>query len=196
MHETERTFYYSPREGKWGTGNRGQLVGKPRDWCMIDNLLFCLSRNGTIFWCEPDELDLHGTERVMNTEEVKGLSSLNQYLFLSKIVHFGDQILDRWEQKRMIMHGMATLKMSKYGLIDKFEGLHPGGRMCSSGGNIVLFWDRPKSGYLHIWSAEISLERLQGGEIWGNIEWSNIVMPADESFQEPKKVLHSVSVTL
>ncbi|CDY17337.1 BnaA10g09710D [Brassica napus] len=71
-----------------------------------------------------------------------------------------------------------------------------GARMCSSGGNIVLFWDRPKSGYLHIWSAEISLERLQGGEIWGNIEWSNIVMPADESFQEPKKVLHSVSVTL
>ncbi|XP_013608204.1 PREDICTED: F-box/kelch-repeat protein SKIP6-like [Brassica oleracea var. oleracea] len=164
VDETERTFYYSPREGKWGTGNRGQLVGKPRDWCMIDNLLFCLSRNGTLFWCEPDELDLHGTEMVMNTEE----------------------ILDRWEQKR-IMHGMATLKMSKYGLIDKFEGLHPGARMCSSGGNIVLFWDRPKLGHLHIWSAEISLERLQVGEIWGNIEWSNIVMPADESFQEPKK---------
>lgn len=85
------------------------------------------------------------------------------------------------------MHGMATLKMSKYGLIDKFEGLHPGARMCSSGGNIVLFWDRPKLGHLHIWSAEISLERLQVGEIWGHIEWSNIVMPADESFQEPKK---------
>ncbi|CAN6869855.1 unnamed protein product [Brassica oleracea] len=81
VDETERTFYYSPREGKWGTGNRGQLVGKPRDWCMIDNLLFCLSRNGTIFWCEPDELDLHGTERisVMNTEEVKGLSSRNHW---------------------------------------------------------------------------------------------------------------------
>ncbi|KAH0906537.1 hypothetical protein HID58_038364 [Brassica napus] len=136
LDEKERTFYYSPREGKWGTGNRGQLVGYRRDWCMVDNLLFCLSKNGVIFWCEPDELDLHGTERVMNTEEVKGLSSLNLYLFLSKIVHFGEQILDRWEQKR-IMHDMAPLKMSKYGRIYTFEGLHPGGqnvqlRRCST----------------------------------------------------------------
>ncbi|XP_048598811.1 F-box/kelch-repeat protein At4g39560-like [Brassica napus] len=112
LDEKERTFYYSPREGKWGTGNRGQLVGYRRDWCMVDNLLFCLSKNGVIFWCEPDELDLHGTERVMNTEE----------------------ILDRWEQKR-IMHDMAPLKMSKYGRIYTFEGLHPGGQ------NVQLRWE-------------------------------------------------------
>lgn len=196
VDETERTFYYSPRESKWGSGNRGQLVGNQRDWCMIDNFLFFLRRNGTIFCCEADELDLCEKERMMNTKEVRGFSSLNLDLSLSRVVHFGDQILDRWEQNR-IMQGMAPLKPCKFSRMWKFERLRPGARMCSSGGNIVLFWDATDElGYLHIWSAEISLQRFEGGEIWGNIERSNIVMPSVEPFQDHNKVLHSVSVTL
>ncbi|KAL0886832.1 hypothetical protein Bca101_010815 [Brassica carinata] len=111
-------------------------------------------------------------------------------------LYFGaNRIIDRWEEKR-IMDGRPPLKMDKCWRRLRFERLHPGARMCSSGGKIVLFWDDTQSGYLHIWSAEISLERLQGGEIWGNIERSNIVMPAFERFKAHKKVLHSVSVTL
>ncbi|CAH8389857.1 unnamed protein product [Eruca vesicaria subsp. sativa] len=31
VDEAERTFYYSPREGKWGTGNRGEQKGNRRE---------------------------------------------------------------------------------------------------------------------------------------------------------------------
>ncbi|KAF3568320.1 hypothetical protein DY000_02017756 [Brassica cretica] len=198
LDEKERTFYYSPREGKWGTGNRGQLAGYRRDWCMVDNLLFCLSKNGVILWCEPGELDLRETERVMNVEVVRGFTyrSLYQNLFLSRLVHYGDQIIDRWEEK-WIMDGRPPFKIPKCWKKFRFERLRPGARMCSSGGKIVLFWDKISlEGYLHhIWWAEISLDRLQGGEIWGYIERSNIVMPV-EPVKAHKKVLHSVSVTL
>ncbi|CAH8389843.1 unnamed protein product [Eruca vesicaria subsp. sativa] len=94
------------------------------------------------------------------------------------------------------MDGLPRLKIHKYLKMCRFERLRPGARMCSSGGKIVLFWDTSESEYLHIWLAEISLERRQGGEIWGNIERSNIFMPAIEPYQHHKKVLHSVSVTL
>ncbi|KAJ4866008.1 F-box/kelch-repeat protein SKIP6 [Raphanus sativus] len=102
-----RTYYYSPREVKWGTGNRDQPKGSRRDWCMIDNLIYCVSRNGTIFWCEPDELDLRGSgseeeEIIMDTKDVKGLGySMKMNLFLSKLVHVGDQFLHRWEQTKI-----------------------------------------------------------------------------------------------
>ncbi|XP_056848354.1 F-box/kelch-repeat protein SKIP6-like [Raphanus sativus] len=38
-----RTYYYSPREVKWEIGNRDQPKGSRRDWCMIDNLIYCVS---------------------------------------------------------------------------------------------------------------------------------------------------------
>ncbi|KAJ0266786.1 hypothetical protein HA466_0007250 [Hirschfeldia incana] len=162
---------------------------------MVDNLLFCLSKNGVIFWCESCELDYLPPEtesRVMNVEAVRGFTfkSLYETLFHSRVVHYGDQIIDRWEEK-WIMDGRPPLKMPKCWKKFRFERIRPGARMCSSGGKIVLFWDAfDESGYLHIWSAEISLERrLQGGgEIWGNIERSNIVMPPIEPFKAHKKV--------
>ncbi|CAF1761713.1 BnaC09g32090D [Brassica napus] len=86
------------------------------------------------------------------------------------------------------MDGRPPFKMPKCWKKFRFERLRPGARMCSSGGKIVLFWDKISlEGYLHhIWSAEISLERLQGGEIWGNIERSNILMPV-EPFKAPQE---------
>ncbi|ESQ53344.1 hypothetical protein EUTSA_v10027306mg [Eutrema salsugineum] len=152
---TDRTFYYSPSEGRWGRGNRGHVKENPRDWCMIGDLLYCLSRHGTIFWCEPDELDWRQPEVMMQTKEVKGLGSLF------------------FQSARLL----------------------PGARLSSSGGNIVLFWDVAEGDHLEIWYAEISLERRQGGEIWGNIEWSSLVMIVDP-FLGRYKVLHSVSVDL
>ncbi|KAH0859594.1 hypothetical protein HID58_087855, partial [Brassica napus] len=130
LDEKERTFYYSPREGKWGT----------RLWLITCS--FVLAKTELYF----------GASRV-------------------GLVHYGDQIIDRWEEK-WIMDGRPPFKMPKCWKKFRFERLRPGARMCSSGGKIVLFWDKISlEGYLHhIWSAEISLERLQGGEIWGNIE--------------------------
>ncbi|XP_033133190.1 putative F-box/kelch-repeat protein At5g03000 isoform X2 [Brassica rapa] len=173
----DRTYYYSPREGKWGSGNRGEQKGSRRDWCMVDNLIYCLSRNGTVFWCEPDELDLLRGEEMMNTKEVKGLgSSLKTSLLLSRVVHVGDQILHRWEQTK-IRNGHPPNKKSKLGRIGELEDLIPGARLINSGGgNIVLFWDHLSMDSLEIWCAEISLERRQGDEIWGKTEWSSVVM--------------------
>ncbi|XP_056850686.1 putative F-box/kelch-repeat protein At3g24610 [Raphanus sativus] len=180
--ETERTFYYSPRE-------RGKVNGEQG---IVDNI-------GVICWCEAGELDLRETERVMNVEVVRGFTfrSLYENLFRSRLVHYGEQIIDRWEEKR-IMDGRPPFKMDKCWRRLRFQGLVPGARMCGSGGKIVLFWDASdESGYLHIWCTEISLERLRGGrQIWGYIERSSIVMPAVERFKSHKKVLHSLSVTL
>uniref|UniRef100_A0A1J3EX93 Putative F-box/kelch-repeat protein n=1 Tax=Noccaea caerulescens TaxID=107243 RepID=A0A1J3EX93_NOCCA len=188
---TDETFYYSPREGKWGSGNSGQVTGNRRDWCMVDNLICCLSRNGTIFWCEPDELDWRGPEEMMNTKEVKGLGSLNPSLLHSRVVHFGEKLLHRWHHYK-IKYGIRP----PLGVSQELEDLLPGARLSNSGGNILLFWDVINGDRLEIWCAEISLERRpQGGEIWGNIEWSNAVMTVNP-FIDHHKVLHSVSVTL
>ncbi|KFK30301.1 hypothetical protein AALP_AA7G244000 [Arabis alpina] len=55
-------------------------------------------------------------------------------------------------------------------------------KLCSnSEGNIVIFWNTllgdPK--YSRLGSTEISLERREGGEIWGKIEWSGVVFKVD-----------------
>ncbi|CAN7035200.1 unnamed protein product, partial [Brassica rapa subsp. trilocularis] len=127
-----RTYYYSPREGKWGSGNRGEQKGSRRDWCMVDNLIY--------------------------------------------FVHVGDQILHRWEQTK-IRNGHPPNKKSKLGRIRELEDLIPGARLINSGGgNMVLFWDHLSTDSLEIWCAEISLEKRQGDEIWGKIEWSSVVM--------------------
>lgn len=182
----DRTYYYSPRQVKWGTGNRDQQIRCRRDWCMIDNLIYCLNSNGSINWCEPDELDLRGEkeEIMINTKEVKGLgSSLKVSLFLSSLVHVGDQILHRWEQTKIKNGHPPPNKKSKFAAIRELEVLIPGARLINSGGNgnMVLFWDRYGTDGLEIWCAEISLERRQGeggggDEIWGKTEWSSVVM--------------------
>ncbi|CAA7035973.1 unnamed protein product [Microthlaspi erraticum] len=195
----DRTFYYSPREGKWGNGNRGQASGNRRDWCMVDNLIFCLSRKGTIFWCEPDELELREPEGMMDTKEVKGLGSLTLSLLHSRVVHFGEKLLHRWDQYKIkygIRQELEDLNPRPVCESQELEDLLPGARLSNSGGNILLFWDVINGDRLEIWCAEISVERrAQGGEIWGNIEWSSAVMTLDP-FIDHHKILHSVSVTL
>uniref|UniRef100_A0A1J3JWE8 F-box/kelch-repeat protein n=1 Tax=Noccaea caerulescens TaxID=107243 RepID=A0A1J3JWE8_NOCCA len=45
----ESVFYYSPKEGKWGRGNRGETI-RARQWCMVDDVLYCISATGTRSW--------------------------------------------------------------------------------------------------------------------------------------------------
>ncbi|XP_010444913.1 PREDICTED: putative F-box/kelch-repeat protein At3g24610 [Camelina sativa] len=152
-----RTYFYSPSKGYWGRGNRGQVSRSRRDWCMIEliNRIYFLTNDGTIFFCEQDELYWPGREGIMmDTKEVKGLGSLNETLFRSRVVHFGQLLLDRWER---VMYNFG-------GTIHELEDIYPGARLINFGGNIGLFWDVIKGDHL---------------EIWGNIEWSNAVMTVD-----------------
>ncbi|EOA18816.1 hypothetical protein CARUB_v10007429mg, partial [Capsella rubella] len=60
-------------------------------------------------------------------------------------------------------------------------------------GNIVIFWI---SESLDLWSAEIYVERREGGETWGKIKWSNVVFKVDP-FSNPSygvKILYCASV--
>lgn len=67
-------------------------------------------------------------------------------------------------------------------------------KLCiNSAGNIVIFWNAQS---LDLWSAEISVERREGDEIWGKIEWSGVVFEVDPSSHSSYgvKVLYSASV--
>ncbi|KAF8052592.1 hypothetical protein N665_1540s0014 [Sinapis alba] len=211
---------FDPKTQTWDTlpmPPKGKIVNNKNihDSFVRDHKIYAVDGTDRTYYYSPreDELDLRSEEegeKMVNTKEVKGLgSSLKMSLFLSRVVHFGDQILHRWEQT-MIKNGHPpNKKKSKFARIRDLEDLIPGARLINSGGgNIVLFWDHFMDmdhfidmDRLEIWCAEISLERRQGegggggDEIWGKTEWSSVVMTF-EPWRNHYKVLHSVSVTL
>ncbi|CAF2032277.1 hypothetical protein HID58_078697 [Brassica napus] len=121
--------------------------------------------------------------------EVKGLEALTGNLSRSTLVHFGVEIVSGCFKFKHLFPEHKDL-----------AALLPGARLCTSAGNMLLFWDEMVPGNIQkIWCAEISLETRRQGEIWGNVEWSRAVMTVDDDdpFARPGrcKVLHSVSVT-
>ncbi|KAL1190417.1 putative F-box/kelch-repeat protein [Cardamine amara subsp. amara] len=187
------TYYYSPNEGQWTRGNTTPPQRNPRDWCMIDKLIYCIDRKGHLCWCEPEDLERE-PQGMYYWRRVKGLDSLNKKtLSTSRLVHFDSKLGALWEA-----HRITTGSNKK--LID----ILPGARLSTCGGNIVLFWDVINGDQLEIWFAEISLERRKALEMWGNIigpeMWGNIVsshfVMTVDPFLDHYKVLHSVSVNL
>ncbi|KAL0739654.1 hypothetical protein Bca4012_015864 [Brassica carinata] len=67
-------------------------------------------------------------------------------------------------------------KLRSWGVVNGLEGLLPRGCSWSKaasygGGKMVLFMQTEE-----IWCAEIAVERRQGGEIWGRVEWCEVVL--------------------
>lgn len=119
-------------------------------------------------WCEPDELDW---------KEVKGLEKLQQSLSGSRI--------------------LCSINPTQVPFIPCKVKYCISRLSSNSAGNIVIFWTAQleNSESLEVWSAEISLERREGGEVWGNIEVSNAVFKLDPlSLSYSVKVLFSASV--
>ncbi|CAE6151034.1 unnamed protein product [Arabidopsis arenosa] len=70
-------------------------------------------------------------------------------------------------------------KQRSWGVVKGFEGLLPEACKWSktvscTGGNLVLFLQKTEE--TEIWSAEIAVERREGGEIWGKVEWCSVVL--------------------
>ncbi|KAL1190394.1 putative F-box/kelch-repeat protein [Cardamine amara subsp. amara] len=189
----DKTYYYSASEGQWGRATTTPPQRNPRDWCVIDKLIYCVDSKGNLCWCEPEDLDRE-PQGMYYWRRVKGLDSLNKKtLSTSRLVHFGARLKALWEARKIP-------NASNKNLIDML----PGARLSTCGGNLVLFWDVIEGDQLEIWFAEISLERrkgpemlanILGPEMWGNIVSSHFVMTVDP-FLDHYKVLHSVSVTL
>ncbi|CAH2076349.1 unnamed protein product, partial [Thlaspi arvense] len=180
------TFYYSPRENKWGRGNTIPPQGNKRDWCVIDKVIYACDEHGVLSWCEVEQLE--GPPEGMYWRDVKGLGSLKESLSSSRLVHFDSNLEALWEREK-IRRGVQG------NLVDKL----PGARLCKSGGNIVVFWDKGDLDPDDIWCAdieircaEISLQR-RGGEIWSNEEWNNTVMTVNP-FSDRYKVREITSL--
>ncbi|KAL1188885.1 F-box/kelch-repeat protein SKIP6 [Cardamine amara subsp. amara] len=168
VDEEDQVFYLLPSEGKFSTSGKIDSKGGNRnDWCVIGKLLYCRGPRGGILWCEPDELDW---------AELRGLDKLR----LSILFGIRDAIPDDVQQ--------ATKMKVRYDIT----------KLCSnSAGNIVIFWNAhrgdPES--LELWSAEISVEKRNRGQVWGKILWSAPVFQLDPlSHLYSIKLLYSASV--
>ncbi|KAG2244075.1 hypothetical protein Bca52824_094069 [Brassica carinata] len=183
VNQFSETTYYSPGEDKWEQGSPDRAGGVKRGWCVVGKLLYSCHVSGTILWSEPKEMEKSNSGRGITWKEVKGLESLQNQLSSSRMVH------------HVFGYDSCTL-----GFSNEFEDLLPGFKLCSSGRNIVLYWDVLVEGLetLEIWCAEVSLERRTTGgggddDIWGTVLSSNVVMTLDPLLYR-FKLLYSLSV--
>ncbi|XP_010496652.1 PREDICTED: putative F-box/kelch-repeat protein At3g24610 [Camelina sativa] len=176
VDEEDQSFYYLPREGIWRRGNRDSKPGNRKNWCAIGKLLYCCGTRGQIMWCEPNELERCGAEE-LNWGEVEGLGILQW-------CEFGLKAKNRAMDE--------TLAWELHWTVNGFSRLSSNSR-----GNIVAFWKVliPCTNKLELWCAEISMERRQGGEIWGTIEWADTVSKLDPK-SYTVKVLYSLSLNV
>ncbi|KAG7623153.1 Kelch-type beta propeller [Arabidopsis suecica] len=170
VDEEDQSFSFLPSEGRiWKSGKKDSKVGSRHDWCVIGKLLYCRATRGRILWCQPDELDW---------KEVKGLEQLQ--LYLSGTRYIFRRTSDKRPSKTNVKYDIRKISSNSAGNIVIFGNAHIGDPEC-----------------VELWSAEISMERREGGEIWGKIEWSNVVFKLDPlSNSYSVDVLFSASVHL
>ena len=175
VDEEHRSFYFMPSESMFLTMIKiDSKPGHRNDWCALGKLLYCRDTRGRILWCEPDELDW---------KEVKGLEELQQSLFSSSS--------SSSSSSRQVRHTLNPCTTNVKSDIIRLSS--------NSDGNIVIFWNAhhedPES--LELWCAEISVERREGSDVWGKIEWSDVIFkldPRSHSYSSSIKVLYSASV--
>ncbi|AEC06298.1 F-box/kelch-repeat SKIP6-like protein [Arabidopsis thaliana] len=177
-----KSFFYSPKQCKWGRGNHDSKPKNKRDWCMIDNLLYSCGQGGCKYLCEPHELDRCDAEG-MNWTGVRSfdLQRLKYRFYHSRVVHFGGKMSRVWQSAQDLLLGA---KLTNFAL------------------NIVVFWNVLVGGRGHqtlqIWCYKISLckrvDNIWGANnIWGTVECSNVVFTF-YSLLSIAKVLYYISV--
>ncbi|KAG2281150.1 hypothetical protein Bca52824_052370 [Brassica carinata] len=177
LNEKGNGLLYIPREGIWKKG-KSDAYRPRRGWHVIENVMYCCVTGGRILWCQASELEWH-EPNVIKWREVMGLKDLKDTLCASKLVNYGWGLLE-----------------------EQLDDLLPGHKLSNSGPNMLLFWDVHAPGKLEIFCAEISLQRRkEKGEIWGNLEWSEVVTTLVPPHPLPEhqhhcKILHSLTLNL
>lgn len=58
--------------------------------------------------------------------------------------------------------------------------------LANYGGKLLMLGDKlagpGRNRYKFFWCAAIALERRDDGEVWGNIEWANVVLKVPSSY--------------
>ncbi|KAF2562577.1 hypothetical protein F2Q70_00015565 [Brassica cretica] len=177
LNEKGNGLLYIPREGIWKKG-KSDAYRPRRGWHVIENVMYCCVTGGRILWCQASELEWH-EPNVIKWREVMGLKDLKDTLCASKLVNYGWGLLE-----------------------EQLDDLLPSHKLSNSGPNMLLFWDVHAPGKLEIWCAEISLQRRkEKDEIWGNLEWSEVVTTLVPPHPLPEhqhhcKILHSLTLNL
>ncbi|KAL0731243.1 hypothetical protein Bca4012_027337 [Brassica carinata] len=167
-----------PNSDKWGevfdpTTQTWDVLPKRLEGPYSTVLTLQLCTKALILWCQAIG------SKVIKWREVMGLKDLMDALCASKLVNYG------W--------GLPE---------EQLDNLLPGHKLSNSGPNMLLFCDVLAPSKLEIWCAEISLQRRKGkDEIWGKVEWSEVVTslvpprPLPQ-YQHHCKILHSLTLNL
>ncbi|CAA7020536.1 unnamed protein product [Microthlaspi erraticum] len=171
VSQSNGSFYYSPREGKWGREEKkkeeetemGSDCSSVSVSVTDEKLLYGSDGFGNVFWRETEETAWKEVRGLMTNGGLRGM--------------FGK---------------MKAIIKQRYEC-ECCRAKKPKGKVGNFGGNIVVFW----LGETEELCAEISLERREeDGEVWGTIEWSQVVStPAHLPFPgHALKLLCSASV--
>lgn len=174
MYYSKGSVYYSPSEGKWGrTKDYVSKLEMTSHCCVTDKFLYGCDGYGNMFWRESDEFEW---------KEVKGLEAL-QNIFP----------MDYYVPVEILPNVVGEL-------LPKPHPLKCYSELRSFGVNIVFLWFyyNDENVAVDLWCAEISFERRQEiGEIWGTIEWSEVVATLSRNSLFSKvEVLYSASVNV
>lgn len=181
------TEVFDPKLGEWSA------VPSPieiRDkWmhasAVIDGKIYAMAdRNGVFYdpssgsWgVAENELDLGWRGRACVIDGV-----LYCYDYLGKIRGF-DAKEGAWRELRGVEKGLPKFLC--------------GATMANLGGNLVVVWEEKRGGSgskreMDVWCAEIEVQHKGEGELWGNINWCDVVL----TIPSGSSIVHCLAVTL
>ncbi|XP_024010257.1 F-box/kelch-repeat protein At4g38940-like [Eutrema salsugineum] len=110
-------------------------------------------------------------EEVLNSKHWTNACVVDDVLYYDNILANELSAYDPKQRCWRVVKGLEELKSKTSGSC--------GSNMVSYGEKLAMFFQKyhdAKKVTKDIWCAEIVLERCQGGEIWGKVEWCDIVM--------------------
>ncbi|XP_018463206.2 F-box/kelch-repeat protein At4g38940-like [Raphanus sativus] len=114
-------------------------------------------------------------ENKWETDEMLDLKIWHNACIVDDVLYYLDcyggelRAYDRKKRYWQVVKGLEALLSETASVRQRSEDWSP--QTFSYDGKLALFFPREDSCHKKIWCAEISLERRQGGEIWGKVDW-------------------------